>query len=104
MGPLLGHAAHNWRVRGVGPVRKSRGLSSAAWAAIRQTALDRDGWRCQTCGKAGALEVHHLVAVWKDGSNELSNLVSLCRAHHLRAHQPRRDAGWDAIVAKIVAS
>ena len=33
------------------------------WAVVRRTVLDRDGWRCVKCGKAGRLEVDHIVPV-----------------------------------------
>ena len=77
-------------------MRRSRGISSRAWEVIRQQALDRDHWRCQekTCGKAGALEVHHLQGVFLGGSNEMNNLVTLCQNCHLARHQKPAVTAW----------
>ena len=64
------------------------------WHLIRRRALDRDGWRCQSCGKAGRLEVHHLRRLIDGGTNELPNLKTLCfgchKAAHKRAVTPQR--------------
>ena len=51
---------------------------------VRRRALDRDGWRCVQCGKAGMLEVDHIVRV-RDGGPEydLANLQTLCRGCHV---------------------
>ena len=30
------------------------------WERVRRQILDAAGWRCESCGKAGAMEVHHV--------------------------------------------
>ena len=42
------------------------------------------GWRCEKCGKAGALECDHVKAL-KDGGSQWrrSNLAALCRSCHI---------------------
>ena len=73
-------------------------LSRRAWAILRRTALERDGYRCRECGKAGALEVDHRVSLRRAGTNDLDNLQALCRKCHIfktrneNATIPRR---WD---------
>ena len=58
---------------------------SKRWAKTRRSALDRDGWRCCQCGRAGALEVDHVVPMDRGGDPwSLMNLQSLCRACHYR--------------------
>jgi hypothetical protein len=60
--------------------------NNGAWRAVRQQALARDGNRCQECGKAGKLDVDHIVP-WKQAGHlwyELSNLRSLCRSCHIK--------------------
>ena len=53
------------------------------WKRLRRVILDRDGWRCQSCGKAGRLEVDHILAVHLDGAFwDLGNLQALCRDCH----------------------
>ena len=61
----------------------SRRLPSREWARRRREVLDRDGWRCQKCGKAGRLEVDHKTPLYRGGSNDLDNLQALCRRCHL---------------------
>ena len=74
------------------------------WQTIRRLALDRDGWRCCGCGKAGRLEVHHLRRLIDGGTNELLNLRTLCVDCHKAAHRrpvtPQRQ-DLDALVAEL---
>ncbi len=65
-------------------------------------ALDRDRWRCQKCGKAGILEVHHIKPL-EDGGKpyDLSNTLTLCRGDHIRIHggTPHTpDPGYAALI------
>ena len=53
------------------------------WRIVRRRILDRDGWRCVQCGKAGRLEVDHVVPVKAGGDWwDPSNLQTLDRACH----------------------
>ena len=73
-------------------MREDRALyRSPEWRALRLAALDRDGWRCRDCGKAGKLEVHHVKPVRDGGARlpPLSDVVSLCLSCH-RLRHPRR--------------
>ena len=55
------------------------------WALVRLQVLDRDGWRCVQCGKAGRLEVDHVTPMESDGAvYEKRNLQALCRPCHFR--------------------
>ena len=61
------------------------------WAVSRRAAFDRDGWRCQRCGRAGRLEVDHIIPLATGGAPyDLANLQTLCRACHIR--KTREDA------------
>ena len=53
------------------------------WERLRRVALDRDGWRCRKCGKAGRLEVDHITP-WHRGGDywDMANLQALCRPCH----------------------
>lgn len=69
------------------------------WKVVRLLALDRDNWRCTKCGKAGQLEVHHILALKDGGKSELENVKSLCRTCHIGIHLPgdamrRYSSGW----------
>ena len=54
------------------------------WLALRRWCLDRDGWRCRKCGKAGVLEVDHIVRL-EDGGERFDpkNCQTLCRGCHI---------------------
>ena len=55
------------------------------WAWVRLQVLDRDGWRCVQCGKAGRLEVDHVTPMESGGAvYEKRNLQALCRPCHFR--------------------
>ena len=77
------------------------------WAGVRLVTLHRDSWRCQECGKAGLLQVHHLVALEHGGKPySLSNTTTLCREHHIRIHAgiPHTpDPGYAALVQELLA-
>lgn len=65
-----------WRLPGIGWRRR--------WAALRREILERDGWRCVQCGRAGRLEVDHAIPLHKQGDPwAKSNLQTLCRSCHL---------------------
>ena len=66
---------------------------STRWRRLRKQILERDGWRCTECGRAGRLECHHLEKItsaekWFDPSN----LAAICRSCHIKkTRQERRD-------------
>ena len=82
------------------------------WDIIRRRILERDGWRCRACGKAGRLEVDHIRSVYAKGSpTDPANLQALCRKCHLEKTRrentviPKR---WDhrakaqALIAELI--
>ena len=80
--------------------RHHRRLKRKRWAVQRRRRLDIDGWRCQRCGLAGKLEVHHRVGL-EDGGEAyaLANLETLCARCHFERHgaDPRRLAWRDYV-------
>ena len=74
--------------------------------------LDRDGWRCRTCGRAGKLEVDHVIPIDKGGDPwESSNLQTLCRDCHIKKtrRENRRtptpaEIRWQKLVRELVSS
>ena len=69
------------------------------WVRLRRAVLDRDGWRCQRCGRAGRLEAHH--ANGDPSDDRADNLLTLCRGCHIRAHRrplTPAEAAWRALV------
>ena len=54
---------------------------------VRKLCVDRDGWRCTVCGRAGRLEVHHVVPLYAGGAvYDLVNLATICRSCHISSH------------------
>ena len=86
--------------------RHHRKTPGREWGRIRRQALDRDGWRCQApdCGRAGALEVHHVLELAEGGTNDIGNLRTMCRTCHIDAHRPTLTAGqaeWERRVREL---
>ena len=58
--------------------------AAATWALVRRFVLNRDGYRCTACGKAGLLEVDHMRPMFKGGAAlDTDNLQALCRSCHI---------------------
>ena len=58
------------------------------WELKRYQALRRDDFTCQFCGKTGVfLEVHHVFLYRVCRSNNLENLVSVCRLCHRKVEK-----------------
>ena len=80
-------------------------LDRRRWAKIRLQVLERDGYRCVKCGKAGRLEVDHVLPAFRGGDlYEENNLQALCRSCHIaktasenRRVWPARDAWRDLV-------
>lgn len=58
------------------------------WNLLRQKILERDNYSCQErdgyCG--GPLQIHHEIPLSRGGSNNPSNLTTLCKFHHSMKH------------------
>ena len=84
-------------------------MPSRRWARVRREVLERDGYRCQGCGKAGVLEVDHVVPVSAGGDRwDLANLQALCRGCHIA--KTRNETGprpsparerWDRLIEEL---
>lgn len=62
-------------------------IKGSAWQRLRRHVFVRDGWTCQRCGRYGRLEVHHIRLLSHDGTQDMSNLTTLCRDCHLLHHK-----------------
>ncbi|HAZ43270.1 MAG TPA: HNH endonuclease [Cyanobacteria bacterium UBA11369] len=61
---------------------------------VRKYVFNRDNYQCKSCGKTQQeteLTVDHIIALARGGSNDISNLQTLCRScnqqkkHHFDA-------------------
>lgn len=61
-----------------------------AWKRIRDRKI-KENPLCEECLKSGivkaAEEVHHILPLADGGTSERSNLISLCRSCHIKAHE-----------------
>ena len=79
------------------------------WRAIRRLVLQRDNYRCRACGKAGRLEVDHIIPVVQGGAWwDAEGLQALCRPCHfskskadISGPDPERDL-WKRCLQKFV--
>ena len=80
------------------------------WRRLRRKMLDKAGWRCKKCGKAGRMEMDHVIPISQGGAHwDEKNLQVLCRDCHFaktgaenRLISAEKDA-WEAIVATETA-
>ena len=83
-------------------------LNRRRWERVRRQVLDRDGWRCRECGRAGRLEVHHRVELRHGGAPyDAMNLETLCRFCHIDRHRRQLtppEQAWADLVAEITAT
>jgi 5-methylcytosine-specific restriction endonuclease McrA len=76
--------AEHTRVRRSGAARPQ--LNQRRWKKTATWVKQRDGHRCIHCGDTESLVCHHLVRPQDGGTDETSNLVTLCRSCHGDAH------------------
>jgi ATP-dependent DNA helicase RecQ len=75
------------------PIKMAHSSSAVAadWVNIREAILRRDNYKCLECGNpccAAEADVHHLLPRSAGGTDEPSNLVTLCDGCHA-AHHPK---------------
>jgi 5-methylcytosine-specific restriction endonuclease McrA len=56
--------------------------TSPGWRALRQQVILRDGRRCRRCETRHQLTAHHIRPREDGGSDDLSNLITLCENCH----------------------
>lgn len=61
-------------------------LEGVEYTKVRKEVLSRDGHQCINCSSTKDLEIHHIVPISKSGTNEISNLVSVCSDCHYYIH------------------
>jgi 5-methylcytosine-specific restriction endonuclease McrA len=68
------------------PKRPRIRLPADSYERLRREVLERDGWRCQHCGRMSELQVHHIRSRSSLGDDNLDNLITLCCDCHREAH------------------
>jgi 5-methylcytosine-specific restriction endonuclease McrA len=81
----------NWLTGGGHDVR-ARVSYPNDWDDLRRRVYARDGYGCGNCGAAGVeLHAHHIVPLSRGGTNNMTNLTTLCATCHGRLHPHMRD-------------
>lgn len=70
--PKVAHLNGNWQ--------------GGKWRFIKEQAMIRDGYKCVICGFNYHVHVHHITPLSEGGTNEFSNLITLCPNHHTMVH------------------
>jgi 5-methylcytosine-specific restriction endonuclease McrA len=61
-------------------------LDPEAYRQLYREVLERDGWRCQWCGRMENLQVHHIQWRSRLGDDVEENLITLCCSCHGLIH------------------
>ncbi len=69
------------------PPGRARGIrqSGDAYRDLCAKILERDGWKCQYCGRRAQLQIHHLVHRSRSGADN-DDLIALCDSCHRLVH------------------
>lgn len=66
--------------------RTEKAAAKANYARVRRQVLERDRHRCRACSSSHGLDVHHVVMRSLGGSDDVTNLIALCRDCHQSVH------------------
>jgi len=66
---------------------KAEYLKSRQWSNKRQEVLNRDKYRCRSCGAYANLQIHHLSHYACIPNEPTSALVALCGTCHTKFHE-----------------
>lgn len=66
--------------------KSKKTLEREAYEIIRSQILLRDHFRCRECGYYKHLEVHHIIPRRLGGTDDPSNLITLCTRCHAKKH------------------
>ena len=65
---------------------RRRRLDPESYRKLCRQVLERDGWRCQNCGRLTDLQVHHMNPRSLLGEDAEGNLITLCASCHQAIH------------------
>lgn len=71
-----------------------KGRGGRPWRRLRDKILARDLYTCQSCGRVGGqLEIDHIVNKAQGGTDDESNLQTLCKSCHQTKTHTESQAG-----------
>lgn len=68
------------------PVSRKKKSKRKTSREIREAVISRDKC-CAVCGETSGLEVHHVIYRSKGGTDDMGNLVTLCKSCHAEKHK-----------------
>jgi 5-methylcytosine-specific restriction endonuclease McrA len=71
------------------PKRRRLRLEDGGYRELKMKILERDGWKCQLCGRRDQLQIHHLIQRSQSGPDCDENLIVLCSRCHDWLHSGR---------------
>jgi len=82
----LAEALRENRMNEFRPGRPRIRLAKGDYRRLCRRVLDRDRWRCQICGTASQLQVHHVQFRSSLGGDSIENLLTVCSPCHGELH------------------
>jgi 5-methylcytosine-specific restriction endonuclease McrA len=73
---MSGDFRKRWRLR----------LDPERYRELKMKILERDGWKCQHCGRRVQLQIHHMIRRSQSGADCEGNLIVLCSGCHRSLH------------------
>lgn len=74
-----------WRGKVYQPQDEDQSMTYEEWRILRTAIFERDKYRCKRCDKrfkTNSLSAHHIMPRSAGGSNDMSNLTTLCNPCH----------------------
>jgi 5-methylcytosine-specific restriction endonuclease McrA len=62
-------------------------LPAKEYSALCKSILQRDGYKCCSCGMRSGLHIHHIIFRSQQGPDEACNLITLCSSCHEAVHR-----------------
>ena len=59
----------------------------STWNDIKDAIYKKYGYKCSICGKTNNLQIHHKIPIKDGGTNDLFNLIPLCKDCHEKIHK-----------------
>ena len=87
-------------------MRRLFNLNRGQWARVRRTVLERDDYRCRTCGRGGRMEVDHirplhLGGAWYDLVNLQCHVAKTRAELKIIPERPGYRAKWAALIDNL---
>jgi|TARA_Y100000310_G_scaffold292578_1_gene321442 predicted restriction endonuclease len=97
---------NHWNWKGGTTTEVGKRIRNPKWRKIRNEIYARDNWRCGVCGEhcREPIQCHHIIPVSEGGKDTPSNLITLCRKHHLKVERSQLQDFWRSYLTKEIKS